>query len=144
MKITDTAENKRIVLEGLKRRSDRLEAFENDMIKTCNQNCIEARERRQKDTASQALMIVSDEERKARARARMKALQVSQQQERDVSRALNAYLAAIVGLLLMAAGTPFPYWGAITTILGLGVILAAHLFRIYVPLEQELKQNKTH
>ena len=74
----------------------------------------------------------------------MKALQEAQKREREVSRALNAYLVTIVCLLLLAAASPLPYWGAITTILGLGVILAAHIYRIYVPLQQEPKKNTTH
>lgn len=144
MDMINTAENKRIVQEGLKRRNDRLEAFENDMICACNQNHAEAREQRQKDTADQTIRFVTDEERKARARERLKAMQTAQKQERDVTRALNAYLVTIVGLLLLAAATPLPYWSAVITMLGLGVILIAHIYRIYVPLEQEMDQNKTH
>lgn len=144
MDMSNTAENKRIVQEGLKRRNDRLEAFENEMIRTCNQNHADALEQRQKDTETLAIRIVSDEERKARARERLKAMQTAQKQERDVTRALNAYLTTIVGLLLLAAVTPLPYWSAVITMLGLGVILLAHIYRIYVPLQQEMDQNKTH
>lgn len=139
--MSNTAENKRIVLEGLQRRNDRLDAFENDMIKACNQNNAEAREQREKNAENQTALAVYDEERKARARARLKALQEAHRRERAVSRAVNVYLATDVGLLLLAAGTKFPFWASITMSLGLLVILAVHLYRIYVPLEQETKKD---
>ena len=131
MDLTNTAENKRIVQEGLKRR--RLDAFEKDMIKACNQNCTEARQQREKD----AVALDAAEYRKAQARARLKAVQTAQMQEREAAKAVNIYLATVIGLLLLAAGTRFPYWASITMTLGLAVILAVHLYRIYVPLESE-------
>lgn len=137
MNMSDTAENKRIVLEGLKRRADRLDLFENDMINAVHQNCTEARLQRQKDEVARTAQAVSDEERKARAQARLEAMQKAQKQERDVSRALSIYLFIDICLLLLSAATDFPYWTSITTALGMAVILAVRLYRIYVPLEQE-------
>lgn len=131
MNLTNTAENKRIVQEGLKRR--RLDAFEKDMIKACHQNCTEARQQREMD----AVALDAAEYRKAQARARLKAVQTAQMQEREAAKAVNIYLATVIGLLLLAAGTRFPYWASITMTLGLAVILAVHLYRIYVPLESE-------
>lgn len=137
MNMTNTAENRRIVLEGLKRRADRLDVFENDMISAVHQNCTEKREQRVKDEVAKTVQTVSAETRKARARARLKAMQTHQRQERETSKAVNIYLAVVVGLLLLAAGTHFPYWASITLSLGLAVILAVHLYRIYIPLESE-------
>lgn len=137
MNMTNTAENKRIVLEGLQRRADRLDVFETDMINAVHQNCTEKREQRVKDEVAKTVQTISDEERKARARERLKAMHTAQKQQRDVSIALNAYLFAVVFLLILAAGTRFPYWASITMALGLAVILAVHLYRIYVPLESE-------
>ena len=131
MNTTNTAENRRIVQEGLKRRTDRLEAFENDMIHAVNKNCTEAREQREKDAA----VLDAAAYRKLQARANQKAMQAACKQERKVSRALNCYLATVVVLLLLAAGTQFPYWASITMAAGLAVILSVHLYRIYVPLE---------
>ena len=133
MNMTNTAENRRIVQEGLQRRTDRLNAFENDMINAVHQNCTAARVLREKEVAE----TVSAEERKAKARARLQAIQTAQKQERDVSRAMNIYMVVVVGLMLLSAATAFPYWAAITTALGLAVILAVRLYRIYVPLESE-------
>ena len=126
MNLTNTAENKRIVQEGL-------DAFEKDMIKACHQNCTEARQQREMD----AVALDAAEYRKAQARARLKAVQTAQMQEREAAKAVNIYLATVIGLLLLAAGTRFPYWASITMTLGLAVILAVHLYRIYVPLESE-------
>lgn len=137
MNMSNTAENKRIVLEGLKRRADRLDLFENDMISAVHQNCTVARLQRQKDEIARTAQAVSDEERKARAQARLEAIHKAQKRERDVSRALSIYLLVDLFLFLLSAATDFPYWTSITTALGMAVILAVHLFRIYVPLESE-------
>ena len=128
-------ENKLRVLEGLQRRSDLHAAFENDMIEAVHKNCARSKEQRTAETAVQSAFTVTDEERKAREKARMEALQKAQKQDQDVSRAVNTYLVTIDGLLLLAALTHFPYWAAITMMLGLGVILAVHIYRIFEPLE---------
>lgn len=137
MNMSNTAENKRIVLEGLKRRADRLDLFENDMISAVHQNCTDARLQRQKDAVARTAQAVSDAERKSRAQARLEAMQKAQQQELDVSRALSIYLFVDLFLFLLSAATDFPYWTSITTSLGLAVILAVRLYRIFVPLESE-------
>ena len=134
MNRTNTAENKQIVLNGLKRRADRLDVFESEMINACHLNCTEAREQREKD----AVALNAAAYRKLQARAKMKAMHTAQKQEMEATRAVNTYLATVIGLLLLAAGTRFPYWASITLILGLAVILAVHLYRIYVPLESEM------
>ena len=135
MNMTNTAENRRIVQEGLQNR--RLDAFENAMLKAVSKNCAKAKDKRLADTASFTAQVVTDEQRKERARARLKAMQAAQKQEHDVSRALNIYMATVVCLLLLAAGTHFPYWASFTLSLGLAVILVVHLYRIFVPLESE-------
>ena len=137
MNMTNAAENKRIVLAGLKRRADRLDLFENDMISAVHQNCTDAKEQREKEAILKAAKAVTDEQRKERAQARLEAMQKAQKQERDVSRAMNTYMVIVIGLMLLSAATDFPYWTSITTALGLAVILAARLYRIYVPLESE-------
>lgn len=134
MNMTNTAENKRIVQEGLKRR--RLDAFEKDMILACHLNCTEARQQREKD----AVVLDAEEYRKTQARAKWEALQAAQKQEREATKAVNIYLVTVIGLLLMAASGHFPYWASLTMTLGLAVILAVHLYRIYVPLESEMER----
>ena len=135
MNMTNTAENKRIVQEGLQRR--RLDAFENAMLAAVSKNCSQAKDKRLADTASFTAQTVTDEQRKERARARLKAIQAAQKRERDASRALNIYMVIVLGFMLLSAATDFPYWTSITTALGLAVILAVRLYRIYVPLESE-------
>lgn len=135
MNMTNTAENKRIVQEGLQRR--RLDAFENAMLAAVSKNCAQAKDKRLADTATFTAQVVTDEQRKERARARLEAIQKAQKQERDASRAVSVYLFIDICLMLLSAATDFPYWTSITTALGLAVILAARLYRIYVPLESE-------
>lgn len=135
MNMTNTAENRRIVQEGLQRR--RLDAFENAMLEAVSKNCAQAKDKRLADTASFTAQVVTDEQRKERARARLEAIQKAQKQERDASRAVSVYLFIDICLMLLSAATVFPYWTSITTALGLAAILAAHLYRIYIPLESE-------
>ena len=137
MIMTDTAENRRIVQEGLKRRADRHNAFENAMFEAVSKNHAKAKDQRLADTATVTALIVTDEQRKERARARLNDIQARQKQERDASRALSVYMIAFITLMLLSGITPLPFWAAITTACGLGAILAAYLFRIYVPLENE-------
>ena len=137
MNMTNTAENRRIVEAGLQRRADRHNAFESAMLAAVSKNCAQAKDKRLADTATLTAQVVTDEQRQERARARLKALQTAQKREHDVSRAMNVYMVIVIGLMLLSAATSFPYWTSITAALGLAVILAVRLYRIYVPLESE-------
>lgn len=137
MTITNSDENRRIVLAGLQRRNDRLDAFENEMISACNRNCSDAKKQRAQEEVRHTAQVVSDEERKARAKERLHAVQEAQRREKNAIRAVNIYLFITVGLLLLASATQFPVWAAITTALGLATILAARLYRIFVPFESD-------
>lgn len=137
MTTNNPAENKRIVLEGLQRRSDRMETYEQAMITACNKNCSDAKKRREQEEIQLTAQAVSDQERKARARERLKAMQSDNRKEQKATRAVNAYLFVISGLLLLAAVTWLPFWAAITTAIGLSVILLGYVYRVFVPIESE-------
>lgn len=134
---TNPAENKRIVLDGLQRRSDRMDAYEQAMITACNLNCADAKKRREREEIQHTAQVVSEQERKARARERLQAMQADHRKEQDATRAVNAYLSADVVLLLLATVTHFPFWAAISTAIGLSAILAGYLYRVFIPLESE-------
>lgn len=134
---TNPAENKRIVLDGLQRRSDRMDAYEQAMITACNLNCADAKKRREQLEIRYTAQVVSDQQRKARARERLQIIQEYNRKEQRAIRAVNAYLSADVVLLLLAAVTDFPGWAAITTAIGLSVILLGYVYRVFVPLESE-------
>lgn len=132
-RVTQYEINRRAVQDGLKRRNDRMESYEQDMIHACNKNCADAKKRREQEEIQHTAQAVSDQERKARARERLKAMQADSRKEQEATRAVNAYLFVISGLLLLAAITWLPFWAAITTALGLAVCLVCYLYRVFVP-----------
>ena len=140
MDTRNPAENKRIVLEGLKRRNDRMDAYEQAMITACNKNCADAKKRRAQEEVRHTAQVVSEEDRKARAQERLHAMQETHRQEQEATRAVNCYLFVLVTLLLLAAATQFPYWAAIATALSLSVFLCGYLYRVFVPLESDRKR----
>lgn len=137
-KISQYELNRRTVQEGLKRRSDRLDAYEQDMIEGIHRNCVDAKKRTAQEAIQHTAQVVSDEERKARAKERLHAMQEAHRLEQETIRAVNAYLITDLVLLLLAVFTPLPFWAAITTALGMIPLLGAYLYRIFVPLESEV------
>lgn len=137
-KISQYELNRRTVQEGLKRRSDRLDAYEHDMIEACNRNCADAKKQRAQAELLHTVQVVSEEERKARAKERLLAMQETHRQEQKAVRAVNAYLITDLVLLLLAVFTPLPFWASITTALGMIPLLCAYLYRIFVPLDTEV------
>lgn len=130
--------NRRTVLEGLQRRADRMDAYEHDMIAACNRNCADAKAQRAREELQHTAQMVSEEERRARAKERLHAMQEAHRQEQEATRAVNAYLITDLALLILAGFTPLPFWAAITTALGAVPLLGAYLYRIFVPLESEV------
>ena len=134
-RVTQYEINRRTVQEGLKRRADRMEAYEHDMINACNKNCADAKKRREQEEIQHTAQAVSEEERKALARKRLQAMQADHQKEQKATRSVNIYLFVISGLLLLAAATHFPCWAAISTALGLAVCLLCYLYRVFIPFK---------
>lgn len=137
MTTNNPAENKRIVLEGLQRRSDRMDAYEQAMITACNKNCSDAKKRREQEEIQHTAQVVSEQERKARAKERLQAMQADHRKEQEATHAVNVYLFVISALLLLAASTQFPCWAAVTTAIGLAVFLVCYVYRVFVPFESE-------
>jgi hypothetical protein len=137
-KISQYELNRRTVQEGLKRRSDRLDAYEHDMIEACNRNCADAKKQRAQAELLHTAQVVSEEERRARAKERLHAIQEAHRQEQEATNAVNAYLITDLALLLLSVFTPLPFWAAITTALGMIPLLCAYLYRIFVPLDMEV------
>ena len=127
--------NRRIVQEGLQRRADRMDAYEHDMIEACNRHCADAKKQRSREEVLRTAQAVSVEERKARAKERLHAMQENHRQEQETTRAVNVYLVTTIALLLLASATQFPFWAAITTALGMIPLLCAYLYRVFVPFQ---------
>lgn len=130
----NTAENRRIVADGLEHRKvlrmeaekeARQEQFEADMILACNANYASAKDRRER--REQIAM-----RRQEIARARAKAFE----QECKATNAVRMYGILCLVVLLVCSVTRLPLWAAITLIMGGTVFPAAYIYRLYVPFEE--------
>ena len=132
-------ENKRIVAEGLERRkADRvaaekeaqLDSYEQEQLEAVHRNCEDARLSRQAEQ-NRAL------ERKQRiARRQAEAMkEVRRQMLEDKSMAAVRYYGVLcLVVLLISALTRFPFWAAVSLILGGMVFPACYIFRLYNPI----------
>ena len=134
-RVTQYEINRRTVQEGLKRRNDRMDAYEQDMITACNKNCADARKRREREEIRHTAQVVSEEERKARARERLQTMQANHRKDQKANRAVTVYLYVITALMLLTCAARFPFWATITTALGLAVCLMCYLYRVFVPFK---------
>lgn len=128
--------NRRTVLEGLKRRSDRMDAYEMDMITACNKNAAEAKERREREAAAMNAQARQQAARSAKVQAKIYAQHKAEKQERDAKRAFRLYCLCVIGFLWLTTWTYFPIWAAILTSLCLGVFLMAYIYRVFVPFDE--------
>ena len=135
-----TDEARRIVQLGLDRRKKdrqvavreaRLEKYEQDQIRFCNENCAGARLKRNAELATRR----SIEEAAARKAARAAEAARQQELEDKTMAAVRYYGLTCLAVLWMCAVTRFPVWAAVTLIAGLAVFPAAYIFRLYFPLE---------
>lgn len=134
-------EAKRIVTDGLKRRkADRqmaeqeaqLDQYEQDMIDACNANCADAKFQRQLKETGRLSRQQAESRRAARAEAQAKA----QAREDAAVAACRYYGLSCMGILWLAAVTRLPLWAGAALALGLAVILAVYIFRLYFPIER--------
>lgn len=108
-----------------------LEAQELQLRRTINDNhtartMSEAQRERMKELARQ-------QRREARAAARQQEAFL----EMKADRALRLYGLACLVILLTSAVTNLPLWAGMTLALGLMAVLAAYVYRLFVPWETE-------
>lgn len=133
-------EARQIVQAGLDRRkADRetaareakLERYEQDQIRCCNEHSANAKVLRQMDETGR----IQQEQFKARQAAKAEALAKEREREQAAAGAVKKYIFACMATLCLTIFTNLPLWAAVTLALGLGVFPAAYIFRLYYPLE---------
>lgn len=132
--MNNTEENRRIVAEGLEHRRElRLEAqreeaheaYEQDMITACNIHCAYAKKDRE------------DRERTQQRRAEIaKAKADRVRLECAANNAVRIYGVLALVTMLVCATTPMPFYGAAAFLMGDAAIVAAHIFRLFYPIER--------
>lgn len=153
----NTEEARILVMEGLQMRRQRreaaekearLEVYEKEMITFCNGNCASAKEIRQRD-AETAMTLVLEANRKKEQRELMiearkrEREQQRMEMERDATalEALRRFVFFCLVTALVTMWTPFPWWAAVALVFGIAVLAAAYIFRLYFPLNEEVKKN---
>ena len=130
-----TRENVQAALDrnAAKLKDAALEAQEQQLRRTINHNHttrtmtdIQRREARQAELRAQW-----QEREKARKAARFRNMKADA--------AVRYYGLVCLGTLLLAALTSFPLWAVLALSAGLGTVLAAYIYRLYVPLEVDKK-----
>lgn len=133
-------EARRIVTAGLERRKAeretaareaRLERYEQDQIRCCNEHSANAKVLRLMDETGR----MQQEQVKARQAAKAEALAKELEREQAATDAVKKYGVFCLAMMCLTIFTHLPMWGAITTALGMGVFPAAYIFRLYYPLE---------
>lgn len=133
-------EARQIVQAGLDRRKAdretaareaRLERYEQDQIRCCNEHSANAKVLRLMDETGR----MQREQYEARRAAREQALAIEMAREQAATDAVKKYGVFCLAMLCLTIFTHLPLWAAITTALGMGVFPAAYIFRLYYPLE---------
>lgn len=133
-------EARQIVQAGLDRRKAdretaareaRLERYEQDQIRCCNEHFANAKVQRLMDETGR----MNRELYEARKAAREQALALEMAREEAATDAVRKYVVFCLAILCLTIFTHLPLWGAITTALGMGVFPAAYIFRLYYPME---------
>ena len=133
-------EARRIVTAGLERRKAeretaaqeaRLEQYEQDQIRCCNEHFANAKVQRQLEETGRR----NKQQYEARRAARQQALALELAREEAATDAVRKYVVFCLAMLCLTIFTHLPLWAAITTALGMVVFPAAYIFRLYYPLE---------
>ena len=114
--------NRRIVQEGLDRRKleNKLDAFEDEMIRRCNEKHEAARWQRQAQLDRELC--------KARIVARAEQRERAEQIHKDVALACLIFFAFAVVMIHLAAWTPLPMWASLMLV-GFGVLFLVAYIR---------------
>lgn len=106
-------------------REAKREQFEQDMITACNRNCADRKKTRQQ------------EEMSAQRRAAIAAAKAKQWElECKANNAVRLYGVLCLVVLLVSAVTKLPFWAAMSLIVGGTAPLAAHIYRLFVPIKE--------
>lgn len=106
-------------------REAKREQFEADMITACNRNCADRKKTREKEE-------MSAQRRAAIAAAKAKAWEL----KCKATNAVRGYGVLCLVVLLVSAVTKLPFWAALSLIVGGMAPLAAHIYRLYVPIKE--------
>ena len=133
-------EARQIVQAGLDRRKAdretaareaRLERYEQDQIRCCNEHSANAKVLRQKEETGRLNRELFEARQAAKAEA------VAKQMARDLAAtdAVKKYITACLAIFTLTIFTHLPVWAAFTTIMGLAVFPVCYIFRLYFPAE---------
>ena len=134
-------ENKRIVREGLERRKAerreaqeeaRLEQFERDMIRACNENRANTKIEREAVAADRS----SKTQSKARIASRKDAKFRKMERETGTVHAVAIYAVAVAFLFWLTTWTHLPMYAAITCAISFFPFLPIYVSRLYEPIEE--------
>ena len=136
-------ENRRIVREGLERRKAarleaeseaRLDEYERDMIRFCNDHNADAKVTRKATADDWRCKTMSMERIESRKNARIK----KWERRGALSRAVKLYAGTCLFLLWATTWSYLPIWAAVTASIGLGALPAALAIRLYkVPIKRK-------
>lgn len=137
-------ENKRIVREGLDRRKAarleaqneaRLEQFERDMIRACNENSANAKIERMAVAADRS----SKTQSRAKIASRKNAKYRKMERENGTIHAVMLYVLAVAGLFWLTTWTHLPAYAAITCAISFFPFLPIYVSRLYEPIEESME-----
>ena len=128
--VLDGLQMKRHLREEAKQEAQ-LEAYERDMIATCNDHCADAKVLR---LANEQYRI-DREQMAAEKRQQREAMLRSLERDAKAADAVRAFVFVVMVIMLVTVWTPFTWWAAVALTVGLAVCLGAYIFRIYVPWE---------
>lgn len=126
-----TRENVQAALDrnAAKLKDTALEAQEQQLRRTINNN--HTARTMSEAQREQLKKLAQKQRREARAAAQQRAVL----QEMKADAAVRLYALACLVILLAAATTELPLWAAATLALGLMAVLAAYIYRVFVPWE---------
>lgn len=133
-------EARRIVQAGLDRRKAdrekaaqeaRLERYEQDQIRCCNEHYANAKALRLMDETGR----MQREQLRARQAAREEAMARELARDEAAKDAVRKYIMVCLAIFCLTIFTYLPVWAAVTTVLGLALFPAAYILRLYCPVE---------
>ncbi len=130
--------NRRIVSEGLSRRKmeKQLDAFEDQMIRRCNERCDAANFDRKMENTLQ----LEEDLRKARILAREQKRAAAARIRKDTALGILSFFAASVIFLWLTTWTYLPVWAAATLILGSLFLLETFICKLHGLLKVEVTE----
>ena len=134
-------ESRRYVQSGLNRRKEerveaarekKLEQYELEQIRFCNEHYSDAKMQRKMEETNRINRQKIEERHKAMAEAR--AMEAAR--EMAAISAVRKYVIACLVILCLTIFTYLPLWAAATCIFGLAIFPAAYIFRLYYPIDR--------